>query len=122
MIIFSRINLMKNVLFACLLFFVLNLQLSNAQSTFNLYCSTKSPGGQITEGMLVVDIKNSKVSYLKEKNLNAEITADSVFFGLRGSSIRVNFHVNRYSGAMTVFSEGSVIASGTCEKVSIKNF
>lgn len=99
-----------------------NSTTANSQPVPNLYCSTKSPGGQVSEGLLSVDTKNNKVTFNKAKNLDAEINSDSIRFSLRSVGIPVDYVVNRYSGTMSIFHDGSIIGSGTCEKAAQKKF
>ena len=95
---------------------------ANSKVVPNLFCSAKTPGGQVIEGLLSVDTKNTKVTFAKATNLDAEISNESIRFSLRSEGLPIEFFINRFSGSFAVSAQGSVIASGNCETAAQKKF
>ena len=101
---------------------VSNKPIANSKVMPNLFCSAKTPGGQVIEGLLSVDTKNNKVTFAKATNLDAEISNESIRSSLRSEGLPIDFIINRFSGSFLVSAQGSVIASGNCETAAQKKF
>ena len=68
-----------------------NKPIANSKVVPNLFCSAKTPGGQVLEGLLSVDTKNNKVTFAKATDLDAEISNESIRFSLRSEGLPIDF-------------------------------